>query len=198
MNKSNNITVNKIKDESSSAYAGPIWLKENEELIEKLEAAYRAVPEKNTASLNKQFYGIKFNTLHLLIDRNISSELLEDSIVYPVLLAADWIIGVANIRGDIIPVIDLEQMITGESTNKNINSSKIIIINKGVDAIGLLLDQLPKLISFNSDAKLNDYSSLPGVIQEYVEYAYTQDAITWVCIDFPVIHSVYQNLIQRI
>ncbi len=185
MNKITNNSAHSAHGELSSAYTGQVWLKENEELVEKLEAAYEAVPGKNAANHNKQFYGIKFNTLHLLIDKNISSELLEDSSIYPVPLAADWLIGVANIRGDIVPVIDFEKMITGESANQNTNNSKIIIINKGMDAIGLMLDQLPKLISFSSDAKLSDYSSLPEVIQEYVEYAYTQDAITWACVDFP-------------
>ncbi|QMU62087.1 MAG: hypothetical protein GKR92_10430 [Gammaproteobacteria bacterium] len=186
MDKVSNSNFNEIIDASNTAHTGSVWLKENEKLIEKLEAAYKSTPEKNSTNQSNQLYGIKFNTLHILIDKNTPSELLEDNSVFPIPLAADWIIGVANIRGDIIPIIDIEKTVLGETKNINANSNNIMIIGKGEDAIGLLLDQLPMLISVADDAKLNDYSNLPKIIQEYVEYAYTHDDQKWVCINFPL------------
>ena len=183
MNKNTHIVADMNAD-SESALSSSAWLKENEALIEKLEAAYQAVPEKSEVGQENQFYGIKFNNLNLLIDKNVSSELLEDSIVYPIPLAADWIIGVVNIRGDIIPVIDFEILISGKSTKENIDNSKIIVINKGEDAVGFLLDHLPKPIGFNDDEKLCDHSILPKVVQEYVVYAFKKEGTTWARIDF--------------
>ncbi len=186
MDKISNTNINEIIGVANSANTGSVWLKENEKLIEKLEAAYKAAPEKNEASQSNQLYGIKCNTLHILIDKNTPSELVEDNTVFPIPLAIDWILGVANIRGDIIPIIDLEKTISGEITNYNINGSNVIIIGKGEDAIGLLLKQLPMLVSVSNDEKLNDYSNLPESIREYVEYAYTHDERIWACINFPL------------
>jgi len=186
MDKISNTNINEVIGAANSVSTGSVWLKENEKLIEKLEAAYKTAPENNTASQSNQLYGIKFNTLHILIDKNTPSELVEDNTVFPIPLAADWILGVTNIRGDIIPIIDLEIIISGEITNYNVNSSNIMIIGKGEDAIGLLLKQLPILVSVSNDEKLNDYSNLPESIPEFVEYAYTHDECIWACINFPL------------
>lgn len=186
MDKVTNTSVNKIIDESISAYTDPVWSKENEALIEKLETAYKATPNKDLSNKNKQFYGIKFNNLHLLIDENTPSELLKNSSVYPIPLTTKWIIGVSNIRGDIIPIIDLESIINGTSKDLDVNNSNIIIINKGAEAIGLMLEQLPKIVSFTDDKKLNDYSDLPESIRDYINYAYEDDGTAWVGMNFPL------------
>lgn len=183
MNK-NEQNVNGANVEPDLGLSSSAWLKENEALIEKLEAAYQAAPEKTETNSENQFYGIKFNSLNLLIDKNISSELLEDSVVYPIPLAADWIIGVVNIRGDIIPVIDFEKLICGESEKQTTDESKIIIINKGEDAIGFMINHLPRPIGFNDDEKLSGHSTLPKVVQEHVDFAFKKEATTWARIDF--------------
>lgn len=186
MNKYSNTNINEIIGEANSASTGSVWLKENENLIEKLEAAYKSVPENKAASQRNQLYGIKFSSLHILIDKSTPSELVEDNTVFPIPLADDWILGVANIRGDIIPIIDLEKTITGEITNYNSNSSNILIIGKGEDIFGLLLEQLPMPISVSNDEKLHDYADVPEPIREYVEYAYTHDERIWASINFPL------------
>ena len=183
MNKNIN-NVGEISADPESALSSSIWLKENEALIEKLEAAYQAAPEKSEVSHENRFYGIKFSSINLLIDNAASSELLEDSSIYSIPLAAEWIIGVVNIRGDIVPVIDFEKLISGESSKNDINDSKIIVINKGEDAVGFLLEYLPKPISFTENEMLSDYTSLPEVINEHVVYAFKRETSTWACIDF--------------
>ncbi len=183
MNKNIN-NIDEISADPESALSSSVWLKENEALIEKLEAAYQAAPDKSEVSHENQFYGIKFSSLNLLIDNTASSELLEDSSIYSIPLAAEWIIGVVNIRGDIVPVIDFEKLINGESTNNKIKDSKIIVINKGEDAVGFLLEYLPRPISFTENEKLSDHTSLPEVVEEHVVHAYKRDTSTWACIDF--------------
>ena len=186
MDKYSNTNINEIIGAANTASTGSVWLKENEKLIEKLEAAYKSAPEISAASQSNQLYGINFSSLHILIDNNTPSELVEDNTVFPIPLADDWILGVANIRGDIIPIIDLEKTITGEITNYNSDSSNIMIIGKGEDAFGLPLEQLPMPVCVSNDEKLHDYTSVPEPIREYVEYAYTHDERIWASINFPL------------
>ncbi len=185
MDKLTNTSINKIIDASLKAQTGPAWLEDNEKLIEKLEMAYRTAPDQKNEIDDKQFYGIKLGTFNLLINNHTHSELHEENTVHPIPLVAEWILGVTNIRGDIIPVIDLEKIITGKSLGHKPNQNKIIIINKGKDAIGLLINQLPTLMNFDDDDIHKDLSSIPKTIHEYVEHIYTKNQEAWVCIDFP-------------
>ena len=152
--------------------------------IEKLEAAFKASPDKSAKDYSHQFYAIKVNKLNLLIDKSTSCELLEETVMYPIPLSEPWIIGVTNVRGDVIPVIDLDKNKVRQNTLKNVADKKIIVINKGSDAFGLLLDDLPKLIGFNFDEKVMELSDIGEGIKEFVEYAYVKDNVTWLCIDF--------------
>ncbi len=173
-----------LTDVPDDTYTGRVWIKENEALIEKLEAAFKASPDKSTKDYSHQFYAIQVSKLNLLIDKSTSCELLEECVMYPIPLSEPWIAGVTNVRGDVIPVIDFDKGNTDNSNTKNLVNKKIIIINKGPDAFGLLLDELPKLIGFNFNEKLMDHSDISENIKEFVEYAYIKENITWVCIDF--------------
>ena len=176
--------MNKLIESAPSERPKTEWLEENEKLIEKLETAFRAIPEKNTTGQVNQFYGLALNAIHLLINNNTPSELLEDNTVFPIPFAAEWIIGVANVRGDVVPIIDIEQIMTGSTENNTADNGKIMIIGKGETAIGLLLNQLPKPISFSNNEKLSDFTKLPKLIFEHTEHAYVREDITWVCINF--------------
>ncbi len=184
MDKLTNTSINKVIDASLKARSGTV-LEDNEKLIEKLEMAYRDAPEKDLEIDEKQFYGMSLGTINLLIDNNVHSELHEDCSVHRIPLVAGWILGVANIRGDIVPVIDLEKIITGNSSNQKSDTHKVIIINKGKDAVGLLINQFPKPISLHDDEINNDYTNVPKSIHAYIEHAYIHDNATWICIDFP-------------
>ena len=160
------------------------WLKENEQLIEKLELAFKAVPDNKITGNVSRFYGLQLDSLHLLIDNNASSELLENNTIFPIPLSADWIIGVVNVRGDVVPVINIEQMITGNTKAYDINNCNIMMVGKGDNAIAMVLDKLPTPISFSNSDKLGGFSKLPASIREHTEYAYMRDDIIWSCINF--------------
>lgn len=160
------------------------WLEENEKLIEKLETAFRAIPEKNRSDKVNQFYGLELNSVHLLIGNNTSSELLEDNTIFSLPFSAEWIIGVANVRGDVVPIINLEQLISGNIIEQTLNNTKIIIVGKGENAIGILLNQLPKPINFSNNEKLSDFTNLPEIISKHTDHAYVREDVTWVCINF--------------
>jgi len=114
MDKITNTTINNIIDESISANTDPVWSKDNEALIEKLELAYQATPEEISLKDNNQFFGIKLNKLRLLIDQNTPSELLEKCSIHPIPLTTSWIVGVkfiATLKLKILTTIKLSLLI---------------------------------------------------------------------------------------
>ncbi len=183
MEKTSNSTEQK-KLETVSSSQGPVWLKQNEELIAKLESAYETPIETNEQDTKARFYGFQVGDINLLIDDSTPCELLEDNQVYPIPFATEWMVGVSNVRGDAIPVINLEQMITANMEQKSSKNGNVIIINKDENAIGLQLENLPINKAFDDDELLEDLNDVPEQIRPFVTKAYSNNGTIWARINF--------------
>ena len=188
MEKNTNSSIDTLSETLKINKSGATWSEENKKLIKKLESAYKVSAKQESDSNVSRFYALTIDKLKLLIDEHISCELLEESDIYTIPQTTEWIKGVVNVRGDVVPIIDLKNIVTGENQELN-NKNKIIIINIENGPFGLYLDQLPTIISFDSDSELSDYSKLPLSIQPFVRFAYMQDEEIWAGID-------YQSFIQ--
>ena len=83
------------------------WLLENEKLIEKLESAYQGKSNEKESSTVLRCYGFKAGNMNFIIDEATACEILDESNIHFVPMSASWLIGVSNIRGDVVPIIDL-------------------------------------------------------------------------------------------
>ncbi|MGH1538658.1 MAG: chemotaxis protein CheW [Gammaproteobacteria bacterium] len=172
-----NNTTKKLSNHSS-------WVFDNEKLIEKLESAYQKLPDENNSNGVMRTYGFKVGDMNLIIDEATTCEILEVSNIHYVPLSAKWLIGVSNIRGDVIPVIDLEELVTGNSKEAAFNNGTLAVLGEGENSIGIELDELPVLLEFTKTERLIDYSGLTERIQPFIQYAYKKDADIWLCINF--------------
>ena len=169
------------------------WVERHAELITKLEAEYQTSQEVKDDSSDIRYYEFSVGNLNLLISDEMSSEILEDSIINPIPLAPSWLLGAGNVRGDIVPIIDLEQIVTGEIGVTEPVDYKILILSQGGDSIGLLLAKLPVPINFKIEERVSDYSKLPKLIQPFTTVAYKRKHNIWVCLDHPSFISSFSN-----
>ncbi len=161
------------------------WLLDNEKLIEKLESAYQGKSNEKESSTVLRCYGFKAGNMNFIIDEAIACEILDESNIHFVPMSASWLIGVSNIRGDVVPIIDLEKLINGDDSNAEYKNRKLAIIGKGENTIGIELDELPVLLEFDKRKKINDFSNQADRIQPFIQYAYEKDDDIWFCINFP-------------
>ena len=160
------------------------WLEKHAELIAKLEAEYQSPHEVKDDSLDTRFYGFTIANLNLLISDHISSEILEDNIVYPIPLTPNWLLGACNVRGDIVPIIDLAQIIAGEDRDTKPAEYKTLVLEEAGSTIGLPLIKLPVPIHFKEEDRVSNYSKLPDFVQPFITLAYKRKQNIWVCINF--------------
>ena len=78
-------------------------------------------------------------------DISIVREVVEVLPITPVPETPDFILGVINLRGEIIPVLDTKMRLGFGKTDIN-EKSKLIIIESGENKAGLLLEELPKVL----------------------------------------------------
>ncbi len=69
--------------------------------------------------------------------------------ITPLPRVPDYILGVINLRGKIIPIIDLGKRIGVESSKEN--SKKIIIVKKNNELYGLLVDKVKGVLKVSGD-----------------------------------------------
>jgi len=159
------------------------WQDEHAELIKKLESAYEAPAENVEQSSEAHRYCLRVSGINLIIDKQTPCELLEENNIFNLPLSENWLIGMTNVRGDIVPVIDFEQLLNNEDKKINLHDHRILVINKGENALGILIKHLPTSITFKEEEKITEFSDLTESLQAYAIYGYRKNNETWVCID---------------
>lgn len=102
-----------------------------------------------TFRLNQEFYGINIQNVE-----NIEKVLPITRIPYTL----DYIKGVVNLRGIIVPVVDLRARF-GLAPKEHTDESRIIIVNLEENKIGMLVDSSSEVLQISED----DIDAAPNV-----------------------------------
>jgi twitching motility protein PilI len=125
----------------------------------------------NGGGASEEWSGVTFSigdtSMACHIDR--ISEILPCPQATPVPGAKPWIIGLANVRGDLLTVVDLSWFLTGVRTPLTARS-RLLATNLNKAPIGLLIDEVFGQRHFiDSDAvpaQLDENSALEGIVSK--------------------------------
>lgn len=93
-----------------------------------------------------------------------------------------WLSGVTNIRGQLLPVFDVQQFI-GDADTESHNESYILVFGKGSKSAAILISELPKQRSFSNKHYLTSLPPIPTGIQDLIQGAYTENNNIWLDLD---------------
>lgn len=99
--------------------------------------------------------------------------------------AQSWMLGVANIRGNLMPVVDLKQFLEGERTVLQEGKRMLVVRQPGGD-VAVMVDELYGQRSF-ADAQLTETGQAraanqplaEGRYEHFIERAYAVDGYHW-------------------
>ncbi len=118
-------------------------------------------------STEKQFVGIRLGAEEYVLDiTSVREILILDNITY-VPRVADHFEGVINLRGNIIPVINLRMKLGLEDADFT-QSTRVIITDVEGNIAGLLVDAVTKVMRINDDNMEPASSSLGEISEEYI------------------------------
>ena len=106
-----------------------------------------SVNDKNSEKSNKQgrFY-YTVGMFNFLLEAGIKAENLHGLTVNSVPHVPAWCIGVVNVRGNIIPVVDMHVFLkTGMSRHTNKNKKLLLLERENQSSIIFQIDTLPKV-----------------------------------------------------
>ena len=152
------------------------------ELLKLLDARFR----KNSTGLpvasdiSEDWLGIGFaiNDLPLLAKMEDVSEILPMPATIRVPGVKPWVLGLANIRGNLMPVLDMNSYLYGKSS-KIRKESRILIINSQALVAGLLVDEVFGLRRFKPEEHRQEVTPDTGTLGDYLSGIFVDQVRSW-------------------
>ena len=91
-------------------------------------------------------------------------EVLPLPAVTPVPGAQPWMLGVANIRGDLLPVVDLKQFLEGERTVLH-EGQRVLIVRQPGGNVAVTIDEMFGQRSFQEEQQADDRLAVDIVVE---------------------------------
>ena len=89
-----------------------------------------------------------------------------------------WVKGLANVRGNLMPVLDMNGFLYGEPT-KIRKESRILVINKSGVVAGLLVDEVFGLRRFKPEEHKQEVLQDAGTIGDYLSGIFVDQVRRW-------------------
>ena len=93
-----------------------------------------------------------------------------------------WVKGVANVRGRLLPVLDLISFF--KMTVKHIKNRRLLVVDHGEVYSGLIVDEVLGMQHFPVDSYTKDITGLVDAELPYVSGGYKKDGETWIVFSF--------------
>jgi len=89
-----------------------------------------------------------------------------------------WIKGLANIRGTLLPIVDLQNYLGQPSIHLQ-QQSRILVIHQGELIVGLLVDEVVGLRHFDPEDRIMRIRKMNPAMKIHIRGAFKQNEKTW-------------------
>ena len=111
----------------------------------------------------------RIGTHFLLLESTVKAEILTGQHVYPLPFAPTWCAGLTSVRGDLFPVIDMHQVVQGQSAQQK--PQLLFMEHPQFPPVILTCDGIPRLLKLAKTNVMEQAdSSLPGWIPHTLQH----------------------------
>ncbi|MGB0721537.1 MAG: chemotaxis protein CheW [Gammaproteobacteria bacterium] len=89
-----------------------------------------------------------------------------------------WVLGIANVRGSLLPVLDTKSFLRGEGSTLSRRTRLLVIDHEGLRA-GLLVDDVVGLRQFPQERRSNELPDVPAWLRPFVVGSILDNSGTW-------------------
>ena len=93
-----------------------------------------------------------------------------------------WLMGIANLRGAVMSVVDLREFFDGKSTVPTPNS-RLVVVRSGEWSYGLLVDEVIGMRYFGLEKKLPTLNAIDAKLHSYVTEAFESENQLWLALN---------------
>ena len=122
--------------------------------------------------------GFRLGGVYLLSKLEEVEEILISPEMTRVPSALSWVKGIANIRGMLLPILDLRDFIEGESTESG-RKARVLLIRKGELVSGLMVDEVFGMRHFFEEEHTDQVPVVSDNLKRYLKGAFRKGNMHW-------------------
>ncbi len=122
--------------------------------------------------------GFRLGNQRMVVPLDEVTEILTSFSMSRVPGAKSWVLGIANVRGNLLPIMDLAGYLRGERTKLRKTSRVLVVDHEDINA-GLLVDEVLGLRHFPEENRLPGMIETDISVSPYLDCAYRIDEEEW-------------------
>lgn len=129
-------------------------------------------------------YGFRLGEINFLINEFTMCEVVKKPIIYPIPNTPSWIQGLINLRGILVPVLNIKKHI--EQDNDDKKSDTLLVIDRGERAVATFIDDLPNSINIDDEdfIKTTVPDNTSEILKKYTTGVFSLKQEIWLDIDY--------------
>lgn len=151
--------------------------------------------DDNANAQNLPRMAVRVGELGLLLPWDGGREVLPAPPASRIPNTVSWLRGISNVRGALVPVIDVAAAL-GVTSAAGV-PAYLLICGDGDNALGLLIDGLPRVLEINIARLRPDRLVVPALLRASVIAAYEQDGRNWLDLDLDLLFETLDGEITR-
>ena len=157
-------------------------LKEPIELLADIESRSKkyaaGLPQQTEVKQTWSGVGFKLGDTQFVAPLHEVTEILPFPPMSRIPGSKEWVIGIANIRGSLLPVLDLQCYLSNKATAIT-HRSRVLAINHNEIYSGLLVDEVMGLKHFYEEEHSSRMPKVDDAIKIYLKGTFTQNDVDW-------------------
>ena len=123
-------------------------------------------------------YGYKISNMQFLVPEKVVSEVVQSPNIFSLPNSPIWIEGMVNIRGNIVPVMNISKLLKENTPDK---LSNVLVLNSSNNdpSIALMISDLPISLEVNN-SKASVIKNIPDILHDFVEAGFNQNELDWI------------------
>ena len=141
-------------------------------------------------------YGMTLAGMPFILPIGMYCEFFESVAITPLPNSPASFAGLTNIRGNVVPVYDLAQFISGEASQLRVayQNVKIVQLGKGEDAAAIICEQAPRTFDLTVAVETQASQTLPENVRSWIARSLLVDGREWHELNYL---SLFQSLAGR-
>jgi twitching motility protein PilI len=168
-----------VSAQSGVAPADPQWLPPSAALG-RFQPRQSVVLGRTKREEERVRYGFRIGSLGLLIKPGTGSEVLPMVPISAIPNCPPWLLGVINLRSNLVPVFDLRLVCALDDTQSQ-EQFTVLVLDKADAAVGMIIEGYPKALTGMS--AIPRLPQLPTVLRGHVSAGYMRSEELWLEFD---------------
>jgi twitching motility protein PilI len=138
----------------------------------------RGLPQQEQTEEEWIGIGFRLGSLQLVAPLGEVSEILTPPSLSHVPRTKAWVCGIANVRGNLMPIMDLQGYLHDKAAALNRRSRILVVNHQGVYS-GLVVDAVLGLRHFSDEHRCNELPGDDARIHEYMAHGFRTESEHW-------------------